>query len=295
MRLPTLVATLAAACCAPAAALAQIRASEPATVSQTIDGTRFTVAYSRPRVRGRDPLFGTRAVHWGETWTPGANMATTLELSRAATVGGRRVPKGKFSVWMVVREAGDWTVVLEPKANLFHMFPPDSSAAQIRIPVRPEEGPFTEVLTFSFPEVTTSGGVLAFQWAKTRIAIPLVVEPSLAVELPEADAAPYLGRWAYTPFDEQGKALPPIELRLLYENGVLKAEHVPEDGYMKRFALIRVRPDVFFPGLYDKDGKIYEVMRPDMAFTFARIGGRPDSLEVRYDDDVLAATARRKR
>ena len=301
-RHPTLVAALGAALAgvcavgtAPAAARAQIRASEPATVSQTVDGTTFTIAYSRPRVRGRDPLFGTRAVHWNETWTPGANMATTLELSRAATVGGRRVPKGKYSVWMVVRETGDWTVVLEPKASIFHMFPPDSSAAQIRFPVHPEPGPFTEVLTFAFPEVTTSGAVLAFQWAKTRIAIPLAVEPSLVVELPAADAAPYLGRWVYTPFGDDGKARPPIELRLLHENGVLKAEHTPEDTYMKRFALIRVRPDVFFPGLYDNDGRIYEVMRPDMAFTFTRVAGRPDSLEVRYDDDVLAGTARRKK
>jgi hypothetical protein len=294
MRHLVLAAALAA-CSVPAAARAQIRASEPATVSQTIDGTTFTLAYSRPRVRGRDPLFGSRAVRWGETWTPGANWATTLELSRGAALAGRAVPKGKYSVWMVVRESGDWTLVLEPKARLFHMEPPDSTAAQHRIPVRAERGPFTEVLTFSFPEVSATGGVLAFQWAATRVAIPLAVEPSLAVQLPEAEAAPYLGLWRYQPFDEKGKALPPIELRLLYEDGVLKAEHVPVDGYMKRFALIRVRPDLFFPGLYDKDGKIYEVMRPDMAFTFTRAGGRPDSLEVRYDDDVLAASAKRIR
>jgi hypothetical protein len=38
--------------------VAQVRASESALVAQTIDGTRFTVEYSRPRARSRDSLFG---------------------------------------------------------------------------------------------------------------------------------------------------------------------------------------------------------------------------------------------
>jgi hypothetical protein len=275
---------------------AQIRASEPASVSQTIDGTTLTVRYSRPRVRGRDPLFGSRAVRWGETWTPGANWATTLEVDRPVTLAGRRLAKGTYSVWMVVRQSGDWTFVLDPKARIFHMTPPDSTAAQVRFPVKAEPGPFTEVLTWSFPEVRATGGTLAFQWATTRVAVDVGVEPSLRTTLPEAEAAPYLGRYAYTEYDERtGKARRTIDLVVLYEDGTLKGEFVPADPYMQRFALLRARPDWFFPGLYGKDGKIYEVMRPDMAFTFTRVAGRPDSLEVRYDDDTLAASAKRRR
>ena len=60
---------------------AQIRASERATVSQVVDGTRITVDYSRPRARGRAALFGGE-VKWNEVWTPGANDATTLEIDR---------------------------------------------------------------------------------------------------------------------------------------------------------------------------------------------------------------------
>jgi hypothetical protein len=263
-------------------------------VSQTIDGTKLTVTYSRPRVRGRDPLFGSRAVRWGETWTPGANWATTLDVSRPITLAGRPVPKGTYSVWMVVREGGDWTMVLEPRAKIFHMDPPDSSAKQIRFPIRAETGPFTEVLTWSFPEVRSSGGTLAFQWAATRVAMEVGVQPSLTVTLPEADAAPYLGRYAYTEFDSGGKPTRTIDLVVLYEDGTLKGEFVPEDGYMKRFALIRTAPDWFFPGLYDKDGKIYEIMRPDMSFEFTRAGGRAATLEVRYGGEFLAARAKRK-
>ena len=41
---------------------AQVVASERATVTQIIDGTHFTVDYSRPRTRGRDSVLGTAGV-----------------------------------------------------------------------------------------------------------------------------------------------------------------------------------------------------------------------------------------
>jgi len=100
---------------------AQIRASEIGVMSQTIDGTKLTVEYSRPRARGRDPLFGTKAVQWDEVWTPGANYATTLEVDRNIKLNGKSVPKGKYSVWMVVKKTGDWTMVLDPRVRLYHM------------------------------------------------------------------------------------------------------------------------------------------------------------------------------
>src|SRR5207244_13352769 len=49
----------------PISAHAQVRASEPASISQTVDGTKLTVTYSRPRARTRDSLFG-KIVTWGE-------------------------------------------------------------------------------------------------------------------------------------------------------------------------------------------------------------------------------------
>ena len=77
---------------------AQIRASERATVSQTVDGTVITVDFARPRRRGRAQVFGEE-VKWEEIWTPGANMATTLELSKPVQINGHPVAKGKYSVW----------------------------------------------------------------------------------------------------------------------------------------------------------------------------------------------------
>ncbi|MES2304904.1 MAG: DUF2911 domain-containing protein [Gemmatimonadota bacterium] len=275
-------------CALPVASPAQIRASELGSITQMIDGTKLTITYSRPRTRGRTKLFGTPAAHWGETWTPGANWATTLEVSKDVTIGGRPVPKGKYAVWMILKEQGDWTMVLDPDSHRFHMDPPDSAARQIRFPVTIDQAQFVDVLTWSIPELSVGGGTIAMQWGTTRATMKLVVQPSLKVELAESEARPYLGKFRYTEMEgrDSGKTK---ELILTHENGTLKAQFEPNDNWMGKFAMIRVAPEIFAPGLYDKSGEIYEVLRPDMLFTFKRVAGRPATFEVRYDDDTLAA------
>ena len=102
-----------------ASAGAQIRASELGTVSQVIDGTRIAVEYSRPRARGRTDMFGGE-VKWQEVWTPGANYATTFETNKNVKLNGQLLPKGKYSLWFIVRQAGDWTAVFDTTPRRFH-------------------------------------------------------------------------------------------------------------------------------------------------------------------------------
>lgn len=289
----TLASLLALAALSAAPCDAQVRASEIGSVSQIVDGTKLTLEYSRPRARGRTTIFGTSAVHWNEVWTPGANWATTLDVSKDVTMNGRAVPKGKYSMWIVVRQSGDWTVVLEPDVRRYHMEPPDSSAKQVRIAARADSAPFTDVLTWSFPEIRMNGGVLAMAWERRRVKLDFEVQPTLSVTMPQADAAPYLGTYEYVEHARDGRTRTK-QLTVLYENGTLKAEFAPVDRYLKRFALVRTGPDVFAPGVYDEHGVVYEVYRPEMMFTFKRVNGRAESFEVREEDDFLAASGKRK-
>ena len=263
---------------------AQIRASEPATVSQTIDGTKITIEYSRPRLRGRKEIFGTKFVRWDETWTPGANYATTLETSNDITLDGHAVPRGKYSVWMVVRKSGPWTFVLDPRARLFHEDHPDSTAEQIRFPVKAQNGPVTDVLTWSFPDIRIAGATIEMAWVRTRVTVEAAVKPSLDPQLSANDAAPYLGRYLLEPMTKKD-SLAPSHFNITHENGVLKGEFDPADPYMKKFALIRVAPDLFAPGLYDEKGALYEVLRPDLMLEFTRTNGVANALEFRDDMD----------
>lgn len=279
----------------PAALDAQIRASEIGTMSQTIDGTVITVEYSRPRARGRDPIFGTKAVHWDETWTPGANWATTLEVSKPVTIEGRTVAKGKYSVWMVVRKTGSWTVVLEPRSRLYHMEPPDSSASQIRIPVRTESRAFTDVLTWAMPDLQMDGGTLTMDWERVRVPLRLKVQPSLVMTFPAGEATEYAGEYTFVEVDSTGKQSKVSAFSVTHEDGTLKGRWTPDDPYMKKFALIRVAPDTFVPGVYDDSGRIYEVLKPDISVEFKRENGKVASFVIRDMMDNVWGTGTRKR
>ncbi|MEI2718565.1 MAG: hypothetical protein V9E87_00270 [Gemmatimonadales bacterium] len=119
------------------------------------------------------------------------------------------------------------------------------------------------------------------------------MKPSLVFTLPQADAAPYLGRWEFASKDG-GQAARRRRSPSAYENGTLKGRFDPNVDWMGTFAMIRVAPDIFVPGLYDAKGQIYDVLRPDVVFTFKRVGGKLVSFEERYEDDTLAGTGTRK-
>jgi hypothetical protein len=272
---------------------AQIRASEFATFSQTIDGTKISMTYSRPRGRGRDPLFGNpRAVHWGEVWTPGANYATTFEVNRPVKLDGHAVKAGTYSVWMVVRESGAWTMVLDPKVRIYHMNPPDSNATQIRFPVQTKDAPYLDVLTWSMPELRANGGTLTMQWGKTRVDMNVDVEPSYALTMPKSDADPYLGTWEYAEIDS-GKAGPTQRFVIDYENETLKGRWHSDSSYFRHFALVKISPDWFAPGVYDRNGQIYEVYKPELVLEFTRENGRAASFVARDDQDQIVMRGKR--
>lgn len=286
-------AALLAAVLIPVPTVAQIRASELGGVSQTIDGTRVSIQYSRPRSRGRDTLFGRSDMKWGHTWTPGANWATTFETNKAVKLNQRAIPKGKYSVWMRLNSPSEWTMILDPVFRIYHMDPPDSNAKQIRIPVKVDQAPFTDVLTWSMPELRIDGATLQFAWERARVNLTLDVEPSLAMTFPAAEAAAYVGVYDYVIYDD-GKPQPAIKLTVTHEDNTLKGQLDPEDPYLKKFALIRIAPNWFAPGIYDKSGRIYEVMRPDETWEFTLRNGRVASLIVRTETDDILAKATRK-
>ncbi len=220
----TLALAMSAAPLTPAAA--QIRASELQTIAQVVDGTSIKLTYSRPRLRGRTNVWGTRVVNWDEVWTPGANEATILETNRDVTISGVAVPKGKYSVWMIVSKDTTWTMLLDPKWKQYHTDHPKPNDTMIRVPVKATLSAPTveEALTWTFPSVTARGGSIAMQWERTRVTMPFAVTPTLSELLPEAEARPYVGTYALT--DAKTKK---VEGKMIvtYERGGLKATFEP--------------------------------------------------------------------
>lgn len=274
---------------------AQVRASERGVVSQTIDRAVVTINYARPRARGRSPLFG-KVVPWGDTWTPGANWATTLEVSRDVRLDGHPIPKGKYSVWFVVQPR-QWTLILDPRVQRYHTEPPeDSIAGQIRWVVRPTEAPAIEVLTWSVPDIRPGGGVLRMQWGTTRVSVDLAVPPRHPLAIAWADIEPYLGRYrismSLTGPDSVYQGGEVIEL--VYEDGSLRARYQPKPTWypsLEGSIMVRINDDWFIPTII-RNGQILEIVA-DMVFEFTVVSGMAMSFEIRDDHDEVLGRGER--
>jgi hypothetical protein len=183
-------------------------------------------------------------------------------------------------------------MVLDPKVRIYHMNPPDSNATQIRFPVQTKDAPYLDVLTWSMPELRANGGTLTMQWGKTRVDMNVDVEPSYALTMPKSDADPYLGTWEYAEIDS-GKAGPTQRFVIDYENETLKGRWHSDSSYFRHFALVKISPDWFAPGVYDRNGQIYEVYKPELVLEFTRENGRAASFVARDDQDQIVMRGKR--
>lgn len=303
-----LAATLALSL-APGALGAQ-KASEQASVAQTVDGTRLTVEYSRPRARGRTGIFGT-TVKWGRTWTPGANTATTLAVSKDVVIEGVSVPKGRYSVWIKVVE-GPWELLLDRDSTRWHTQPPKAADSVLRIPVKRETRAFLDVLTWSFPEVGADGTTLVMQW--DTVAVPLhVTVGSPQSRATAADAARrVVGRYDLQWTKESGvttsdttqakgdttKQQAPMRntFTVRHEGGELRATMDPPLSPMPGFGDWLLVPakgaDAYWTGRL-LNGQVMSIDR-DMTLRFDVADGRARGFEIRSGpEDKLMAKATR--
>ena len=262
----------------PTTAWAQVRMSERGSVGQTVDGTTITVDYARPQARGRSPIFG-KIVHWGETWTPGANWATTITTSKDVKVNGQDLPKGTYSLWMVTAEQGDWTVLFSPKVRVFHTQRPKADSATLRVPVKPTQVEPTEILTFSFTSITRSKTTLEMRWEKTAIPLVFEVPPSRA-PLPADVAGAYTGAWSVVMKNESGKA-DTMDFKVELKDGRLMGE-VTKWGWKLELVPTRTR-HTFHLGMLGQ-GEVTDI-EADYPLVFTMEGERAVSFMVKSETD----------
>ena len=179
----------------PQLAQAQVAGSEDSVLKQTISGTEITIEYSRPSVRGRDPLFGGLE-KWDHVWTPGANMATTIKFSKDVKLNGTDVEAGKYSVWFHLVEAGPWELMLHPDTTKGHLPAPKMDEAYVTAEIQPQQkADFTETLLWNVEHIRATGAILEFRWGNTLVPIDLKVELGYKYVFEKAEIAQFEGMW----------------------------------------------------------------------------------------------------
>jgi len=143
--------------------------SQRGSVAQHVAHTTIAVEYGRPVARGRT-LFG-QLVPWDSVWHPGADSATRISFDRPVRLEGQEVRAGEYSLWLIPRASGPWTVILSRAAHVFHKPYPGASRDAYRFDVSPERGAHMESLAIYFPSVLRADAVLRIHWGETVLPI----------------------------------------------------------------------------------------------------------------------------
>jgi hypothetical protein len=138
---------------------------------------KISVFYNRPFKKGRT-IFGG-LVPYGKTWRTGANEATVFETNTDLFINGKRLTKGRYSLWTVPDELS-WKVVFNSTIPAWGIDVMNNGEAA--------RDPAGDILIVEVPTVNTPKEFeqftiaidqsddmleLILAWDKTLVAVPL--------------------------------------------------------------------------------------------------------------------------
>jgi hypothetical protein len=131
------------------------------------------VIYSRPQKAGRT-VFG-ELVEYGKVWRLGANEATEIEFFRDVKIGGKKVSKGKYTIYALVNTA-DWTLILNKETDVWGAFKYNEGKDVLRttVPVQKLEE-VADAFTIQFEKGST-GPNLVMAWDTVKVTLPIALK-----------------------------------------------------------------------------------------------------------------------
>lgn len=130
------------------------------------------VIYSRPQKQSRK-VFG-ELVEYGKVWRLGANEATEIEFYQDVKIGGRKITKGRYTLYALVNE-NNWTMILNKDTDTWGAFKYDSKKDIVRtdVPAQKTEDS-VESMSMWF-EKTTTGISLVVAWEQIKVSLPITL------------------------------------------------------------------------------------------------------------------------
>jgi hypothetical protein len=182
--------------------------STPQLVKQDFGLSSIELSYSRPGMKGRK-IFGD-LVPFGKVWRTGANQATTLTFGDAVTIGGTKIPAGKYGL-LSIPAADEWTLIVTHQLDVTSPGAYKADQDVVRVKVKPIELPFPiETFSILFANVTASTCDLQLIWENTVISLPIATDVDSKVmaqidNVMNKDAHPYFPAALY--YLDNGKDL----------------------------------------------------------------------------------------
>lgn len=128
------------------------------------------VVYSRPKKEGR-AIFGG-LVEYGKVWRLGANEATEIEFYKHVNIGGKKVAKGRYTLYAIVNDS-TWTFIVNKETDIWGSFRYDEAKDVVRtdVPVDKITEP-VESLAMTFEKANGNINLIVV-WENIKAALPI--------------------------------------------------------------------------------------------------------------------------
>ena len=150
------------------------RPSPAASASCDLGGSKtIRTTYSSPRMKGRK-IYGD-LVPFGQVWRAGANEATTFVTTRDLLVGGKTVPAGNYTIF-VIPAADKWTLIINKKTGEWGIPYKYEREELTRVEMKVSKLP-APVENFAIAyDKSGSGCTLGMDWETTRAAVDITAK-----------------------------------------------------------------------------------------------------------------------
>ena len=148
---------------------ASAQASPPASATCDLGGGKtIKTDYSSPRLKGRKMVGGQDP--YGKVWRNGANEATTFVTSADVVIGGKTVPAGSYTLFVLPTEE-KWTLIVNKKTGEWGIPYKYESDELARIDMKMSKLPSpVENFTIAYDK-TSTGCTLREEWDTTRATV----------------------------------------------------------------------------------------------------------------------------
>jgi hypothetical protein len=154
--------------------------SPPATESATIAGKTITIEYNSPGVKGRSGhIFGKDGLISHDPtypiWRAGANSATRLHTDADLTLGGLKVPKGDYTLYVDITDPDNWVLIVNKQTGQWGTIY-DKAQDLGRVEMKMSKPlALVENLKYTITDLGGTTGKLTLEWASHSASVLIAV------------------------------------------------------------------------------------------------------------------------
>lgn len=147
------------------------RSSPLDMISMRYKESYVKITYSQPQKKGRE-IFG-KLVPYGKEWSPGANEATEITLTKDITMKGFLIKAGTYTLF-TIPDKEKWTIIVNKDVGLWgsYNYNPKEDLIRFDVPVQSTGDLVYEPLTLKFDQRNDVANLL-IMWDRTMVTIPI--------------------------------------------------------------------------------------------------------------------------